>query len=100
LTLEDKSKLDKDLELGKTKLTSGEERDIKKANRKTDKGKSMLKAAEEERIKNDQILKANQKKKGDDDSDWESVEEDAPVIQLTDLLGNMNIGDDDEEEKS
>ena len=60
----------------------------------------MLKAAEEERFKNDQILKANQKKKGDDDSDWESVEEDAPVIQLTDLLGNMNIGDDDEEEKS
>ena len=42
------------------------------------------------------------KKKGqDDDSDWESVEEDAPVIQLADLLDNMQIEGDsgDEEEK-
>ena len=61
----------------------------------------MDKLAEAERKKNDEIFKANQKKKTDDDeSDWESVEEDAPVIQLTDLLGNMQIEDDDEEEKS
>ena len=87
--MDDKSKLDKDLADGKTKV-AGEERNIKKANRKTDKGKSLGKTAEAERRKNDEILKANQKKKTEDDeSDWESVEEDAPVIQLTDLLGNM-----------
>lgn len=41
------------------------------------------------------------KKEDNDDSDWESVEEDAPVIQLADLLDNMQIEgkSDDEEEK-
>jgi hypothetical protein len=39
-------------------------------------------------------------KENDSDSDWESVEEDAPVIRLEELLGNMKIeGSDEEEEK-
>ena len=29
------------------------------------------------------------------DESWESVEEDAPVIKLEELLGNMKIEDDD-----
>lgn len=49
------------------------------------------------------LLKANLKDKkaeqdDDDDSDWESVEEDAPVVRLEELLANMNIeGKNDEE---
>jgi len=55
-----------------------------------------------ERAKNKAILKASIAKKEEDGegSGWESVEEDAPAIQLTELLGNMKIeGDSDEEEK-
>lgn len=42
-------------------------------------------------------MKANLKNKGDDlneddgNSDWESVEDDAPVVQLEELLANMEI---------
>jgi len=55
-----------------------------------------------ERAKNKAILKASLAKRDEDGegSGWESVEEDAPAIQLTELLGNMKIeGDSDEEEK-
>jgi hypothetical protein len=40
----------------------------------------------------------NKEAKGLDDSeeDWESVEEDAPVVKLEELLGNMKIEDSDE----
>ena len=34
----------------------------------------------------------------DDDSDWESVEEDAPVVKLEELLANMQIQDDKEDD--
>jgi len=37
-------------------------------------------------------------KEGENDSDWESVEEDAPQIKLEDLLDNLKIKDEDEED--
>ena len=43
-----------------------------------------------------------QKGEKDEDSDWESVEEDAPVVRLEELLNNMKIdadGEEDEESK-
>ena len=47
------------------------------------------------------IAKRDEKEEGDNDdgSDWESVEEDAPVIRLEELLDNMKIatGDNDSE---
>lgn len=54
------------------------------------------------------INKANMKSKDemdgkDEDSDWESVEEDAPAIKLEELLDNLKIddnNDEDEEEES
>ena len=94
-------KLIGDFSQGKPKI-EGEERQIKKAKRTTTEGQKAAKEADRIRKKNDQIFKASLKKKGqDDDSDWESVEEDAPVIQLADLLDNMQIEGDsgDEEEK-
>ena len=77
-------------------------REIKKAVRKTEKGKEMAEETAEERAKNKAIIKASIAKKEEDGegSGWESVEEDAPAIQLTELLGNMKIeGDSDEEAK-
>ena len=64
----------------------------------------MAEESAQERSKNKAILKASIAKKGADDdgegSGWESVEEDTPAIQLTELLGNMKIeGDSDEEQK-
>lgn len=62
----------------------------------------MAEESAKERARNKAILKASLKKKGEESegSGWESVEEDAPAIQLTELLGNMKIeGDSDEEEK-
>merc|ERR1719240_989987 len=51
------------------------------------------------------ILKANLKDQktekdidDDNDSDWESVEEDAPVVKLEELLANMQIQDDKEDD--
>lgn len=75
---------------------SKEGRVIKKAVRKTAEGKESAVKAERQRQKNKLLLKANLKdkkteKEGDDDSDWESVEEDAPVVKLEELLANMNI---------
>ena len=56
-----------------------------------------------QRAKNKAILKASIAKRDEDEgSGWESVEEDAPAIQLAELLDNMKIeggSDDDEEEK-
>ena len=77
-------------------------REIKKAVRKTEAGKQMAEETAAERAKNKAILKASLAKRNEDGegSGWESVEEDAPAIQLTELLGNMKIeGDSDEEEK-
>ena len=70
---------------------------IKKAVRKTAIGKAQQYQAE----KNRKLLEANLRKKEDnsDGSDWESCEEDAPVVKLEELLGNMNIGDGNEPEE-
>jgi len=100
----EKSKFGQDLDKGVTKV-GGQERVVKKAVRKTNEAKQMAAQADVDRLKNDRILKANLKnndENADDvDSDWESVEEDAPVIQLQELLGNMKIEDEDisDEEK-
>ena len=47
-------------------------------------------------------MKANIKgKEEDSDEDWESdYEEDAPVVHLEELLGNMKICDDDDDKDS
>lgn len=49
--------------------------------RKTDEGKKLQQVAEEQRVKEAKLLKANLKQKDEVDSDdWESCEEDAPVV--------------------
>lgn len=50
------------------------------------------------------INKANMKSKDemdgkDEDSDWESVEEDAPAIKLEELLDNLKIDDNNDEDE-
>ena len=67
--------------------------------RKTAIGKAKEFQAEKIRKQNEKVLEANLKPKGDDDSDWESAEEDAPVIKLEELLGNMNIGEEDSDDQ-
>ena len=82
------------------------DREIKTASRKTDAGKEKQVESAQERAKNKAMLKASIAKKGEQDSEgsgWESVEEDAPSIQLAELLGNMKIADDspsDDDEES
>lgn len=78
-------------------------RTVKTAPRKTAAGKEKQVESAQERAKNKAILKASiAKNKGDDSegSGWESVEEDAPAIKLTELLGNMKLdaGSDDDED--
>ena len=55
-------------------------------------------------MRSELIMKANMKSNAmnqEDDSDWESVEEDAPVVRLEELLNNMKIdGDVEEDEES
>ena len=54
--------------------------------------------AERKRTKEQKIMKANLKEKAEVSSDeWESAEEDAPVVQLQELLGDMRIDGSDEE---
>ena len=91
--------------IGGLTLEDKDQKPIKIAKRKTEKGKESAKAAMENRNKNKLIEKSNMKQKqineADDDSDWESAEEDAPFVQLGELLSNMKIacddGDSDEE---
>jgi hypothetical protein len=53
------------------------------------------------------MFKATLKKCNEEDSDWESVEEDFPHVKLEELLGNLTLDDgpkvknhdSDEEEK-
>ena len=69
----------------------------------------MQKKKEQERQKNQAMVKLLMKPKveGEDDSDWESdIEEDFPHVQLTELLDNLKLDenpmeneeDDDEED--
>jgi hypothetical protein len=55
---------------------------------------------EESRKINDKIIKANLKKKEEceNEDDWESVEEDAPIIKLEELLDNLKLGDSDSDD--
>ena len=84
---------------------AGEDRKVKTAVRKTAIGKAVAHQTEKQRLQNERMMKANLKAKVEEDeeeegSDWESVEEDAPVIQLEDLLNNMKIDADENEEES
>ena len=95
MTLDDKpekSKVKEGLNTGVTKI-GGEERTIKNAKRKTKEGKEKQELNEKDRMKNEKIMKAALKKKEDDEESWESVEEDAPVIKLEELLENLKIDD-------
>lgn len=88
------------------KVVGGKERKIAKVERKTKEGKQRQQQSEESRIKQDQIIKATlkQKKEEDEDSGWESVEEDYPHVKLDELknleeqLAGMNIGAEDEDD--
>ena len=108
---DDKSKTQADLDKGVTKVGS-EERRVAKGSRKTQEGKQKQAETEEQRKKNEAIVKATLKQKGEkgteeDDEGWDSVEEDFPHIKLDDLkdlasqLEGMKIegadGDDDED---
>ncbi len=104
------SKTQSDLDKGVTKVGS-EERRVAKASRKTQEGKQKQAETEEQRKKNEAIIKATLKQKGEkgteeDDEGWDSVEEDFPHIKLDDLkdlasqLEGMKIegGEDDDDE--
>lgn len=80
------------------------QRVLKKGVRKTNEGKEKENESKAKIEKNKLIMKANLKSKEaieDDgsDEDWESVEEDAPVVKLEELLGNMKIEDSDEDDE-
>lgn len=108
---DDKSKTQSDLDKGVTKVGS-EERRVAKGSRKTQEGKQKQAETEEQRKKNEAMIKATLKQKGekgadDEDDGWDSVEEDFPHIKLDDLkdlasqLEGMKIEgaeDDDDEE--
>lgn len=107
LTLEESSKLEKNLESGTSRVGS-DDRQVKKAVRKTAIGKAIQHQSEKNRMKSELMIKANMKTKDemkkDGDSDWESAEDDAPAIKLEDLLDNLKIDDrhsedEDEEEE-
>ena len=96
------STLKDDLDKGVSK-TTGQEREVKTAVRKTAIGKAIQHQSEKQRQQSQQFIKANMKtieEKGDGDSEWESAEEDAPAIKLEELLDNLKIDDAPEEEKT
>jgi len=87
---------------------NGKERKVVKVARKTAAGKAQQGDAEDRRVKDKALFKATLKKKPEDeDSGWESVEEDFPIVKLEELLENLKLDDgpkigadsDDEEEK-
>ena len=105
---DDKSKTQADLDKGLTKVGS-EERRVAKGSRKTQEGKQKQAETEEQRKKNEAIVKATLKQKGEkgteeDDEGWDSVEEDFPHIKLDDLkdlasqLEGMKIEGADEDD--
>ena len=105
---DDKSKTQADLDKGVTKVGS-EERRVAKGSRKTQEGKQKQAETEESRKKNEAIVKATLKQKGEkgteeDDEGWDSVEEDFPHIKLDDLkdlasqLEGMKIEGADEDD--
>ena len=85
-----KSPIGTALDEGRAKV-AGQERKIVKAARKTDQGKQNEKEAEAARKKNELMFKATLKQ--EEDSDWESVEEDFPHVKLEELLANLKLDD-------
>jgi len=88
----------------------GQVRKVVKVKRVTDESKAEQKRQQAIRKKDADIFKASLKKKeqvggeADDDSDWESVEEDYPGVKLSELLDGLtlevkdhNEGDADDE---
>ena len=97
------SEFSKAMKTGSTKV-QGEERVIKTAARKTAAGKKNQEITEADRIQGDMLLAASLRKRNvfqddDDDSDWESAEEDAPAVRLEELLDNMKIDDGTEDQE-
>ena len=88
---EESSQLKKELDAGKKG-----DREVKSGVRKTAIGKAAAHQQEKLRKQSEAIYKANLKGKDEvsSEGDWESVEEDAPVIRLEELLGNMKIDED------
>ena len=76
----------------------GETRKVVTANRKTDKGKESKVEAERKRIQDKQLFKSTLKKEeGEEEDEWEDLEEDFPHMKLEELLDNLKLGDDDSE---
>lgn len=82
------------LENGKA-VVGGLERKVVSGDRKTKAGQESAKNAEIQRLKEKALFKATLKKQpvqndGDDDDEWEDVEEDFPHVKLDELLDGMN----------
>jgi hypothetical protein len=88
------------LDTGKA-VVSGKERKVVAVDRKTSAGIESAKNAEIQRQKEKALFKATLKKQpnqahGDDDDEWEDVEEDFPHVKLDELLdGLANLKIDD-----
>jgi hypothetical protein len=103
-----KSQIQSAIDSGKGKVGK-DERKIVKGARKTEEGRLKHAESEESRKREEALIKATMREKGEkgedeDDDGWDSVEEDFPHIKLDDLktlseqLAGMKIkGDDDEE---
>jgi hypothetical protein len=71
---------------------NGKERKIVKTARKTAQGKQVSEDIEKQRKKDELLFKATLKKQ-EEDSDWESVEEDFPHVKLEELLAGLKLDD-------
>ena len=111
MTLEktvEKSPADAALDKGKVQVGS-KTRKVVKAKRSTDAEKLAQKRQEAIRKRDSDIFQASLKKKNDavvaeedDESDWESVEEDYPGVKLSELLDGLTLevnNDDDDEDQ-
>ena len=87
-----KSPIGEALEKGSATV-QGKDRKIIKASRLTNQGKQSQQVSEQERLKDKLMFKATLKKGNEEDSDWESVEEDFPHVKLEELLGNLTLDD-------
>ena len=110
-----KSPTDAALDRGEATV-AGQTRKVVKARRTTDSGQRELQKQEAVRKKDSDLFQASLKKKKSDarkqaaaegseeDSDWESVEEDFPHVKLSELLDGLTLevnnggGDDDDDD--
>ena len=110
-----KSPTDAALDRGEATV-AGQTRKVVKARRTTDSGQRELQKQEALRKKDSDLFQASLKKKkanerrqaaavegSEDESDWESVEEDFPHVKLSELLDGLTLevnnggGDDDDD---